>query len=590
MICCSSISLLLPLRIQLFSWLYFLPLYSIFFGIHVAFVSGECLICREDQMSLLLQLKNTLKFNAAASSNLVSWNPSTDCCSWRGLTWDATGHVVALDLSSQSISGGFSSSSSIFSLQHLQSLNLANNTFYSSQIPSGFHKLVNLTYLNLSNSGFSRQIPIEISLLTRLVTIDFSTLYYIPGAPTLKLENPNLTTLVQNLNELRELHLNGVNISAEGKDWCQALSSSVSKLQVLSLSNSFLSGPIDSSLKKLQSLTRIHLDNNNFSAPVPHLFANFSNLIHLQLSSCGLYGTFPEKIFQLRTLKILDLSNNKLLEGSLPEFPLNGSLETLVLSDTEFSGEVPNSIGNLKRLTGIELARCNFSGSIPKAMTDLTQLVNLDFSHNNFSGPIPSFSFSRNLTQINVSHNYLAGQIPSSHWDGLVSLVTLDLSGNGFTGQIPSSLGQLRQLESLDLSLNKLSGEIPTQLTTLSSLSFLNLSFNQLVGSIPKGGKFLRFSENSFVGNRGLCGSPLNASCEDATPPTSEEIQWKYIAPELGFVTGLGIVYWPLLLCKRWRKCYYKHVDGILSRILHNQDQGRQSCGRRAHRIRRRRM
>ncbi|XP_034680599.1 receptor-like protein 43 isoform X2 [Vitis riparia] len=454
-------------------------------------------------------------------------------------------------------------------------------------IPSGFHKLGNLTYLNLSNSGFSGQIPIEISLLTRLVTIDFSTLYYIPGAPTLKLENPNLTTLVQNLNELRELHLNGVNISAEGKDWCQALSSSVSKLQVLSLSNSFLSGPIDSSLKKLQSLSRIHLDNNNFSAPVPHLFANFSNLIHLQLSSCGLHGTFPEKIFQLRTLKILDLSNNKLLEGSLPEFPLNGSLETLVLSDTEFSGEVPNSIGNLKRLTGIALARCNFSGSIPKALTNLTQLVNLDFSHNNFSGPIPSFSFSRYLTQINVSHNYLAGQIPSSHWDGLVSLVTLDLSGNGFTGQIPSSLGQLRQLESLDLSLNKLSGEIPTQLTTLSSLSFLNLSFNQLVGSIPKGGQFLRFSENSFVGNRGLCGSPLNASCEDATPP---EIQWKYIAPELGFLTGLGIVYWPLLLCKRWRKCYNKHVDGILSRILHNQDPGRQSCGRRAHRIRRRRM
>ena len=1077
------------MRIKLFSWLYFLPLCSIFFGIHVALVSGDCLgdgrVCLEDEMMLLLQLKITLKFNDAASNKLVSWNQSTHCCSWGGVIWDATGHVVSLDLSSESISEGFNGSSSLFNLQHLQRLNLANNAF-SSQIPPGFGKLGNLIYLNLSEAEFYGQIPIEISGLTRLVTIDFSNPYYFDSG-MLKLENPNLRMMVQNLTELRELYLDGVNISAQGKEWCQALSSSVPNLHVLSLQSCYLSGPLDSSLLKLRSLSSIRLDHNNFSsAPVPDFLANFLNLSQLRLSSCGLNGTVPEKIFQVRTLQILDLSNNMLLQGSLPEFPQGGSLETLVLSNTKFSGILPNSIGNLKRLTTIELRDCDFRGAIPNSMADLTQLVYLDFSNNKFSGSISPLSLSKSLTHIDLSRNNLTGPISSFHWDGLVNLVVLDLrnnslngslptqlfslpslqmielsnnqfsgplsefpvmpfsalntldlsgnnlegpipesvfhlqslnildlssnkfngtvelssfqklgnitflslsynnlsinaglatpalplplnltalklascklrtfpdlsthsglayldlsdnqisgsipswiwkigngslthlnlshnlledlqqpignlppllstldlrfnqlrgpiptpplysgyvdysnnrftssiphdiglyisytiffslsnnnitgiipksicnasflqvldlsdnafsgtipscliqnealavlnlrrnklignipgelehmcslqtldlnenlldgkipkslancealevlnlgnngmkdtfpfwlknisslrvlvlrgnkfhghigcpdsnstwpmlqivdlalnnfngvlpekcfsnwrammggeddvqsksnylrfkilqfgqlyyqdavtvtskgretefvkvltiftsidfscnnfqgeipkdigdlkllyvlnlSGNGFTGRIPSSIGQLRQLESLDLSQNKLSGEIPAQLASLNFLSVLNLSFNQLVGRIPTGNQLQTFSENSYLGNRGLCGFPLNESfkAEDATPSTSDgrhsssrkEIKWEYIAPEIGFVTGLGIVIWPLVLSRRWRRCYYKHVDRILSRILNHQNKRRASGGRRSHTIRRRRM
>ncbi|XP_034694090.1 receptor-like protein 7 [Vitis riparia] len=477
------------MRIQFFPWLYFLSLGLIVFGIHVALVSGECLsdgsTCLEDQMSLLLQLKSTLKHNVAASSKLVSWNPSGDCCSWGGVTWDSSGHVVGLDLSSELISGGFNSSSSLFSLQHLQRLNLANNSFNASQIPSGFGKLGNLIYLNLSSAGFSGQIPIEISRLTRLVTIDFSILYFL-GLPTLKLENPNLRKLLQNLRELRELHLNGVNISAEGKEWCQSLSSSVPNLQVLSMPNCYLSGPLDSSLQKLRSLSSIRLDNNNFSAPVPEFLANFLNLTLLRLSSCGLHGTFPEKIFQVPTLQILDLSNNKLLQGSLPKFPQNGSLGTLVLSDTKFSGKVPYSIGNLKRLTRIELAGCDFSGPIPNSMADLTQLVYLDLSNNKFSGSIPPFSLSKYLTRMNLSHNYLTGPISSSHWDGLVNLVTLDLRDNSLNGSLPMLLFSLPSLQKIQLSNNKFSGPLSNfSAVPFSVLETLDLSSNNLEGPIP---------------------------------------------------------------------------------------------------------
>ena len=481
----SSLSQLLPMRILFFLWILFMPLCPIFFGMHCTSVSGECLsdgrVCLEDEVLLLLQLKSSLIFNTAASNKLVSWIQSADYCSWGGVTWDATGRVVSLDLSSEFISGELNSSSSIFSLQYLQSLNLANNTF-SSQIPAEFHKLGNLNYLNLSNAGFSGQIPIEISYLTKLVTIDLSSLYFITGIPELKLENPNLTTLVQNLKELRELHLSGVNISAKGKEWCQSLSSSVPNLQALSLSRCFLSGPIDSSLEKLQYLSRIRLDGNNFSSPVPEFLAKFQNLTCLRLSFCGLYGTFPEKIFQVPTLQILDIENNMLLEGSLPEFPLNGALETLILSDTKFSGKVPDSIGNLKILTRIELARCNFSGPIPNSMADLTQLVYLDLSENQFSGPIPLSLFSfPSLQTIQLTNNQFSGQFNILLNASSSVLHTLDLSSNNLEGPIPESVFELQGLYILDLSSNKFNGTVElSKFQKLGNLTTLSLSYNNL--------------------------------------------------------------------------------------------------------------
>ncbi|CAN6581512.1 unnamed protein product [Malus baccata var. baccata] len=107
--------------------------------------------CIQHQQLLLLNLKKTLKFDYDTSSpptlpsKFISWNSSTDCCSWFGVTCSTNGHVVGLDFSSQSISGGIDNSSSLFDLQQLQSLNLADNIFSSgSRIPSAIGKLINL--------------------------------------------------------------------------------------------------------------------------------------------------------------------------------------------------------------------------------------------------------------------------------------------------------------------------------------------------------------------------------------------------------------------------------------------------------------
>ncbi|CAK7343840.1 unnamed protein product [Dovyalis caffra] len=471
------------MKIPLSTWLFLIAFWTIVFGVHVVLVSGQC---QSDQRSLLLQLKKSLTFDQSPSEELANWTSSTDCCDWDGITCDegGLGRVVGLDLSNKSISGGLDNSRELFNLQFLRSLNLSFNNF-NTTLPVRFANLKDLVSLNLSNAGFVGQIPIEISKLTRLVSLDLSTLYF-PGVLSLKLEKPNLATLVQNLTQLTELHLDGVTISAHGKDWCQALSSSLPNLKVLSMSNCFLSGPIDASLAKLQSLSIIRLSSNNLSAPVPEFFANYSKLIALQLSFCELNGIFPQTIFQVPTLEILDLSFNKFLRGSFPEFRQNLSLQTLMLSDTSFSGRLPQSIGNLGKLSRIELANHNFAGPIPNSIANLTQLFYLDLSSNMFTGPIPSFRMSKNLTHVDLSRNQLTGEIPSSHWEGLLNLAFVDLGYNKFNGSIPLSLFAIPSLQKMQLSNNRFGGQIPEFPNASSSLlDTLDLSSNKLEGAIP---------------------------------------------------------------------------------------------------------
>ncbi|KAK7339919.1 hypothetical protein VNO77_20606 [Canavalia gladiata] len=452
------------MRTPYYPWLSIIFCYSfwIYHSVHFTAVSAQIVV--EDQQSLL-QLKNDLKFKYEKSRKLVTGT-----------------------------------------LAMMARLNLAINNF-NSVIPSAFNKLNNLTYLNLSNAGFMGQIPIEISQLTRLVTLDISSIYYLNGI-RLKLENPNLGKLVQNFKGIRQLYMDGVSVTAQGKEWCNALLH-LQSLRELSMSNCDLSGPLDLSLISLKNLSLIRLNQNHLSSPIPEAFANFSNLTTLGLSYCGLTGIFPQRIFQLATLSEVDISFNHNLNGSFPEFPLHGSLRTLIVSNTRFSGAIPASISNLKQLSKLDLSNCDFNRTLPSSMSTLRELTYLQLSVNNFIGSIPSLNMSKNLIYLDLSYNYLTGSIASVHLEDLRELVQIDLQDNVLNGSIPSSLpalpllqsirlsnnnfqGQLHEfsnitsskLEILDLSSNTLEGPIPTSISRLRSLSVLKLASNKLNGTI----------------------------------------------------------------------------------------------------------
>ncbi|XP_059663932.1 receptor-like protein 6 [Cornus florida] len=438
-------------------------------------------LCHDNESSALMQFKQSLFIRKYASRNpsaypKVAWNPesnSTDCCSWDGVTCNAhTGHVIGLDLSSSYLYGSINSTSSLFHLVHLQRLNLADNYFNHSLIPSAVGRLSRLTYLNLSFSSFSGQIPLEISKLTTLASLDLSV-------NPLKLQNPSLASLVQNLTALKELHLFEVNISSA----------------------------------------------------VPNILTKFSSLKSLSLGYCGLHGEFPVGIFKLPNLQELGLWYNQKLSGYLPEFHTRSPLKRLALVGTSFSGELPNSIGKLDSLNDLDIAECNFSGLIPSSFSNFTQLIYLNLSANHFMGHIPSsFGSLTQLGYLDLSFNHFVGHIPASfsnltqitelyfsdnNFNGenlsllgkLTKLVFLDLTGNNLMCEIPSSFGNLTQLLGLSFQSSQITGRIPSWLMNLTQLVYLYLPYNLLQGSIPESISELKNLQDLDLGFNNLSGT-----------------------------------------------------------------------------------
>lgn len=158
------------------------------------------------------------------------------------------------------------------------------------------------------------------------------------------------------------------------------------------------------------------------------------------------------------------------------------------------------------------------------------RVTDLILPYHRLSGPIsPAIGKLDQLKRLALHNNNLYGSIPAE-LGNCTELQALYLQANYLSGFIPSEMGNLSALEKLDVSSNSLSGSIPSSLGMLDQLSFLNVSTNFLSGPIPIDGTLAKFNENSFVGNRGLCGNQMNMACKDADgtgtnsiPPSAQE-------------------------------------------------------------------
>ncbi|XP_062078755.1 receptor-like protein 7 [Humulus lupulus] len=400
-------------------------------------------LCHPDERSALLKFSNSLSLNPEyldiAHLKTVSWKNGTDCCSWDGVLCDPiSGHVIGLNMSFSFLQGSLHSNSTLFSLRHLQSLILDDINFNGSPIPSDFSSLANLKRLSLGNTNFSGNVPVELSHLSKLSHLVFSS------TNSIFLETYVLKRMLQNFTDLRELTLNRVDMSDV---------------------------PLDSS------------------------FTNVSiSLMFLDLSHCELQGNFPDFLLRLPNLHHLDLWNNNNLTGSLPTFNWTSPLRYLSLSYTRISVDLPYLCNSAKSLQALFLRNCSFRGApYPTRLANLSQLVQLDtlfLDYNNFGGQIPLFSFNlQHLIKLDLSGNNFVGKIPenleinSTQSPFPMQLEVLVLSDNLLSGSIPSWMYSLPFLKSLNLNRNKIIGPIKEFKSRF--LESLQLGTNKLHSLIP---------------------------------------------------------------------------------------------------------
>ncbi|GKV21786.1 hypothetical protein SLEP1_g31732 [Rubroshorea leprosula] len=416
-------------------------------------LSSHQQLCHKDEYLALMQFKDSFVIERQASTcpKVDLWkSQGVDCCSWEGIWCDQnTSHVIGVDLSSSCLFGFINSSSSLFRLGHLQYLNLALNDFNFSKIPFAVGNLSRLTYLNLSGSFFSGQIPHEISKLSNLAKLDISF---------------NLDYSNQGLLEIKKLDLN-------------SLALNLTKLEWLDLSFVGINSPISKAL------------------------ANMSSLTYLHFGQCGLFGKFPTDIFQLPKLQVLDLDNNWELSGSFPEFDSHNQLSVLDVRNTTFSGELPISIGMLRSLEYLDVSSCSFSGLVPPSVGNLTKLQVLILANNSFVGEkVPFFSNLTQLIQIDLSLNHFTfNEVPSS-FASLTHLMWINLYGNQITGHFPSWITNLTNLRYLSLALNMLQGSLPRSISRLKNLEIFDVGYNNLSGIV----EFDTFLELKFLKDLGL--------------------------------------------------------------------------------------
>ncbi|CAA6655789.1 unnamed protein product [Spirodela intermedia] len=434
-------------------------------------------------------------FNESSSSSI-------DCCGWTGIICDdsssstpsdSSRRVVELDLSRREISGVLSDA--LVRLDRLRSLNLSNNSF-SGTVPPELFRLQRLERLDLSVNDLSGVVPAD-SILPSVQVFNLSFNKFNGSHPVLP-GSANLSVFDVGFNRFS----GPINTS---------ICSSSTKIKVLRFSFNQFQGSFPAGFVNCRSLAELFIDSNKLPGKLPDDLFQMASLSRLYLQDNRLSGDLS-RLGNLSHLVELDISSNN-FSGNLPD--VFGGLKKLryfVAATNWFEGQLPPSLSNLSTIQVLNMRKNLFSGEINLDFKAMPRLSFLDLGSNLFRGGIPqSIVLCQELKTLNLARNLLTGEIPKS-FNSLRSLTYLSLSNNSLTN-IASAFETLQQcpnLTNLVLTINfrgegmpsagiqgfhslkllvvancGLSGPVPQWLSGCSKLQLLDLSWNKLEGTIP---------------------------------------------------------------------------------------------------------
>ena len=258
--------------------------------------------------------------------------------------------------------------------------------------------------------------------------------------------------------------------------------SALSYLEKLNLADNSISGSIPSTMlsnDKPSSLVSLDLSSNQLSSSIPLSLYNQQLLKTLKVGDNALTGSISDGVRHLYSLVEFNISHN-LFHGRL--IP-NG-----ILSPSEYAVWNANIFRSSRStLKILDISNNRLTGQLFRTDLDFKALHTLIMDQNSLVGTIHNDRLHDfvSLSTLSFSANEITGTIPESIGD-LKSLRNLNIGQNQLTGTIPTNLGNLRNLEVLDVSENQLKGQLPTELGSSGRLERLVLNDNKFSGTIPE--------------------------------------------------------------------------------------------------------
>ncbi|KDO37259.1 hypothetical protein CISIN_1g0413001mg, partial [Citrus sinensis] len=178
-------------------------------------------------------------------------------------------------------------------------------------------------------------------------------------------------------------------------------------------------------------------------------WTNASTNVSSKISPCAWYGISCNDAGRVTNISL----RNTGLSGTLRDFSFSSfpQLVHLDLSLNGFFGTIPSQIGNLTKLSYISLDSNQLSGKIPAEVGLLTHLKVLSFQFNELDGSIPpEVCQLSSIEELFLYSNHLNGSLPP-FLGNLSNIVRLYINNNSLSGSILTNIGNLKFLFELDL-------------------------------------------------------------------------------------------------------------------------------------------
>ena len=383
--------------------------------------------------------------------------------------------LTQLDLSENHFSGTIPAEIGL--LNQLQVLELGDNEL-SGPIPPALGSLKALTTLDLNNNAFSGALFPEIDSLRTL--------------QRLYIGNNDFTSLIDfsGFTQLRYLDVSGNRLDFEDLDQTNLDPDEVA-IDYYSQKTEL---PVEEehngntyTLKALYNYTEAKYQWQKDARPIENAT---DSVLTIADSDIGVYDyvvthpRWPDLTLQSKAVIIGDLHGGVSLSDSLALVDLyqntGGSnwYDTYNWLSTEPVSRWDGISISDGRVTEIDLEETNLTGNLPSSIGNLTALKQLNLSDNKLNGNIPN-----EISNLNM-------------------LTALSLSNNDFSGNIPASLGELDSLEVLYLYSNNLQGTVPPEIGKLVNLKELSFSRNQLSGALPDLSKLTKLTKLWLTDNQ----------------------------------------------------------------------------------------